>query len=155
MSRRPVIRGALLGLCILLAGCLVSPVERSGGPGSTTITNTNVRAVANASRDAFARHGFRPGPSGLPQWISFERPAGRTGRLLYGPIGNTAMRVRLTLVPIPGSNDIRVVPRVSSVRNAGRPGFEDETPMLIRSWAAQLRPVMREINAAASNAGPR
>ncbi len=154
MSRIPVARGALLGACLLMAGCLVSPVERSGGPGSITIPNTNVRAVANASRDAFARHGFRPGPSSLPAWISFERPAGRTGQIMFGPVGNTAMRVRLTLVQIPGSHDIRVVPRVSSVRNAGRPGFEDETPMLLRSWAAQLRPVLREVKAGAANVGP-
>lgn len=155
MGRILIIRGALLGACLLMAGCLATPVERSGGPGSITIPNTNVRAVANASRDAFARHGYRPGPSSFPTWISFERPAGRTGRLMYGPVGSTAVRVRLTLVPIPGGNDIRVVPRVSSVRHAGRPGFEDETPTLLRSWAAQLRPVLREVQAGAANAGPR
>lgn len=153
--RARILRAALPAATLLLAGCLVSPVERSGAPGSITIPNTNPAAVASAARDVFARYGYRPGPSGMPRWISFERPAGRTGEILFGgPLGNTAIRVRLELAPIPGTGDIRVMPGVRSVRNAGRAGFENETPMLLRAWSAQLRPLMREIKSRSANAGP-
>lgn len=141
-----------LGL-VGLAGCLATPVERTGGPGSITIPNTNTVAVATAAREVFPRYGFSTGPSGLPNWISFQRPVGRTGQLAFGGFhGQTVIRARLTLLPIAGTNDIRVIPRVSNVRSAGVPGFEDETPMIFRSWATQLRPILREIHDRAANA---
>ncbi|MBE2181085.1 MAG: hypothetical protein IAE97_11505 [Chthoniobacterales bacterium] len=156
MLRHPTLSCGVL-VCLLLSGCLVSPVERSGGPGSITIPNTNIRAVADASRKAFARYGYRPAPSNMPHWIAFERPAGRTGEIMFGGWmhGGTAIRVRLNLVPIPGTSDIRIMPSVRRVSNAGRPGFERETTMALRSWAAQLRPVLQDVQSRAANAGPR
>lgn len=157
MARFLKLQRIFLGVsCFLLAGCLASPVERSGGPGSRTIANTNPQAIAAASRDVFAAHGFRPSPSNMPHWIAFERPAGRTGEVMFGGWhGNTAIRVRLALVPIPGTHDIRVMPSVRRVSNAGRAGFERETGMALRSWATQLRPLLREVESRAANAGPR
>lgn len=156
MFRRFLQCGVPAAFCLLLAGCLVSPVERSGGPGAITISNTNSRAVAAASRAAFARYGYRPAPSNMPHWIAFDRPAGRTGEIMFGGLqGDTTIRVRLALVPIPGTNDIRIMPSVRRVSNAGRAGFERETGMALRSWSAQLRPVLLEVQAQAANAGPR
>ena len=151
-----LLRAVLPAAAILLGGCLASPVERSGSPGSITVPNTNPAAVAAAARAVFARYGYAPGPSALPRHISFERAAGRTGEIMFGsPVhNNTAIRVRLDLVPIAGTRDIRVMPSVSRVRNAGRAGFEDETGMLLRSWSAQFRPALREIKARSANAGP-
>ncbi len=152
----PKAREVVLGACLLLAGCVVSPVERSGGPGATTIRNTNPRAIASASRDVFASYGFRPAPWNMPHWIAFDRPAGRTGEIMFGGFqGDTTIRARLALVPIPGTHDIRVMPSIRRVSNAGRAGFERETGMALRSWSSQLRPVLREINSRAANAGPR
>lgn len=154
MRRRLKSYGVLA--CLLFSGCLVSPVERSGGPGSITVPNTNPRAVAAASREAFARYGFRPAPSNMPHWIAFDRPAGRTGEIMFGGLhGDTTIRVRLALVPIPGTADIRIMPSVRRVSNAGRAGFERETAMALRSWSTQLRPVLREVQSQAANAGPR
>ena len=145
----------LAGVCLALAGCLASPVERSGAPGSVTIRDTNPRAIAAAARQVFARYGYTPGPSGFPRWISFERAAGVAGEILFGgPFGDTAFRVRLDMVPIPGTRDIRVLPSVRRVRNAGRAGFERETGML-RMWSAQFRAALRDIKNAAANAGTR
>ena len=150
-----ILRAVLPGAALLLAGCLASPVERSGSPGSITIPNTNPAAVAEAARGVLARYGYTPGPSAPPRRITFERASGRTGEIMFGsPVSNTAIRVRLDLVPIAGTRDIRVMPSVSRVRNAGRAGFEDETGMLLRSWSAQFRPALREIKARSANAGP-
>lgn len=153
--RRIMWRVWLAGLCLALAGCLASPVERSGGPGSVTIPDTNPRAIAAAARQVFARYGYTPGPTGFPRWISFERAAGRTGEIMFGgPFGETAFRVRLDMVPIPGTRDIRVLPTVRRVSNAGRPGFQRETVMM-RMWSAQFRSALRDIKRAAAHAGTR
>lgn len=157
MPRRIKLPHALLAVSLALAGCVLSPVERSGGPGSVTIPNTNPVAIARASRTAFARYGFRQSRSAMPHWIAFDRPAGRTGEIMFGGIhaGDTAIRARLTMIPIAGTHDIRVMPTVLRVTDASSASFARETGMLFRSWSSQLRPVLREIQAQASNAGPR
>ena len=148
-------RVLLAGVCWALAGCLASPVKRSGGPGSVTIPDTNPRAITAAARQVFARYGYAPGPSGFPRWISFERAAGRTGEIIFGgPFGDTAFRVRLDMIPIPGTRDIRVLPTVRRVSNAGRAGFERETGML-RMWSAQFGSALRDIRDLAAHAGSR
>lgn len=153
--RRKVRRSFLAGLCLLLAGCLASPVERSGSPGAVTIPDTNPRAITAAARQVFARYGYVPGPSGFPRWVSYERPAGRTGEIMFGgPFGDTAFRVRLDMVPIPGTRDIRVLPSVRRVSNAGRPGFQRETGMM-RMWTTQFRSALRDIRDLAAHAGSR
>lgn len=142
------------GLLLLLSGCLVSPVAESGGPGSVTVQNTNVAAIVAAAQSAFAHYGYSPGPVVLPHSISFDRPAGRLGEVMFGSHGRTtSFRVRVQMIPIPNTHDFRLVPRISRIGNADRAGFESDTEML-RSWASQLRPVMRQIQSKAANAGP-
>lgn len=136
------------------AGCLVSPVERSGGPGSVTVENSNPLAIFNAARDVFARNGFRQGVTNFPTTITFDRAAGRTGELVFGShMQSTGFRIQIQVLPLHGSHDFRVVPRVLRVSSAGRPGFERESDMM-RSWGLQLRPLMREIRAQSENVGP-
>jgi len=145
---------SLLVLCALvtLTGCLVSPVERSGGPGSTTVQNSNATAIFDASRQVFARYGYRIGPTNFPNTISFDRAAGTAGELAFGThMRSTDFRVQIQVLRIPGSNDFRLIPRVLRVNSAGRPGFERETQML-RTWSHQMRPLMREIRDLAKNA---
>lgn len=135
-----------------LTGCLVSPVENSGGPGATTVKNSNPTTIFAVSREVFARYGYRPGPSNFPNFMAFGRPAGTAGELAFGStMRSTDFRVQIQVLRIPGSNDFRLIPRVSRVNSAGRPGFERETQML-RTWNHQLRPLMREIRNRAKNA---
>jgi hypothetical protein len=145
----------LVAALFALSGCLASPVERSGGPGSVTISNTNPAAIRAAAVRAFARYGYTPGPSGFPRWITFQRPAGRNGTAAFGsPFTEVAIRVRLDMAPIPGSRDIRVMPSVHRVTNPGRAGFERETPMA-RLWSSQFRAALQDIQRNASGAGSR
>jgi hypothetical protein len=143
-----------LSLVLFFAGCLAVPVEQSGGPGSITVRNSNPKAIADASRVAFSRVGYTPGPGNFPQTISFDRPADSFGRLMFGSYGrSTSFRVRLQITQIPGSNDFRVSPRVSRVNNAGEAGFESDTKMM-GFWSTQFRPILREVQKQAANAGP-
>lgn len=143
-----------VSLSFLFFGCLASSVDRSGGPGSITIKNTNPSAIREAAVPAFARSGYTLSRSSFPQSLSFDRPAGRTGELMFGSFGQTTtIRVRLQLVPLVGTNDFRVMTQVLRVNNAGQAGFERDTPMM-RSWAAQFKPILRQIQSEAANAGP-
>ena len=144
----------LLGLVVLLSGCLASPVAKSGGPGSITIQNTNAFAIGAAAQTVFPGYGYTLGPSQLPSSISFDRPAGRTGELMFGSYNNpTTIRVRLRMVPISGTRDVRVTTQVLRVSNAGQAGFEQEVPMM-RAWSGQFDAILREIRSTAENAGP-
>jgi hypothetical protein len=152
-SMNRIVQALLLFLVAAsLTGCLVSPVENSGGPGATTVKNSNPTAIFAAARQVFARYEYRPGPSNFPNLMTFDRAAGTAGELAFGsPMRSTDFRVQIQVLRIPGSNDFRLIPRVSRVNSAGRPGFERETQML-RTWSHQLRPLMREIRNLAQNA---
>jgi hypothetical protein len=143
---------ALLAAAFLLTGCLATPVERSGGPGSVTIEKTNPSAILTAARRVFAERGYTTGPGQFPQHISFQRPAGRTGELFFGSFNReTLIRVRLDLRPIPGTQNFRVEPQVFRVSTSGRLSSERDTRML-RTWSAQFGPMLRQIRDEAANA---
>jgi|GEM_PF-699366 len=152
-SMHPILKSLLLlAVTTTLTGCLVSPVKNSGGPGATTVQNSNPTTIFAVSREVFARYGYRPGPSNFPNSMTFDRAAGTAGELAFGSaMRSTDFRVQIQVLRIPGSNDFRLIPRVSRVNSAGRPGFERETQML-RTWSHQLRPLMREIRNRAKNA---
>jgi hypothetical protein len=142
----------LLSLGCFLIGCLANPVERSGGPGSVTIENTNPSAILAAARRVFAERGYRSGPGQFPEHISFQRHAGRTGELFFGSFNReTLIRVRLDLRPIPGTRNFRVEPQVFRVSTSGRVSSERDTRML-RIWGAQFGPMLRQIRDEAANA---
>lgn len=143
---------ALVAAAFILNGCLATPVERSGGPGSVTIENTHPSAILAAARRVFAERGYSTGPGQFPQHISFQRPAGRTGELFFGSFNReTLIRVRLDLRPIPGTRNFRVEPQVFRVSTSGRVSSERDTRML-RSWSAQFGPMLRQIRDEAANA---
>lgn len=143
-----------LGMILLLAGCMTTPVSQSGGRNAVTVPNSNPAAITAAARTVFARYGYSPGPGNFPASLSFDRPAGSFGHLMFGSYGRTTtFRVRLQIIPLPGTQDFRLVPRISRVGNAGVAGFEDEVPMT-SFWSRQFRPILRDIKAAAANAGP-
>lgn len=147
---------ALIRLLIVLAftGCLNTSVGGSGGPGSVTVTNTNAYAMIAAAQDVFAQAGYSSGTVVYPTSISFEKRASRFGEVMWGSYNQTtAMRVRLFMTPIPGTNNYRLSTRVFAVNNAGEAGFEDQRP-LIGLWSGEFGSLLRKIKTQASGVGP-
>jgi hypothetical protein len=153
MKRRLLPLGPCL-LAILLAGCLAVPVADSGGVGSVTVPNTNVTAIMSAAQSVFSQYGYSMGPVNYPVSISFDKPAGGFGQLLYGSYDvTTTIRVRLSMAPMPGSNDYQLKTQAFRVSDAGEAGFEDSRRM-IGLWSAEFQPLLQKIKAITANAGP-
>lgn len=142
-----------LSLCLLLSSCLTTPTASSGGPGAVTVTNTNVGALMAAMNSVFPQYGYTAGPANYPTSLSFDKPAGAFGKLMYGSYGvTTTIRVQVDMVSL-GANNYRLVPRVSRVSDAGQAGFEEDTKML-GMWAGQFGPVLEKVQEQAVNSGP-
>jgi len=138
---------------MLLASCLVAPESSSGGLGATTVRDTNVDAINAAAQAVFAEYGYQPGPIVYPESISFDKPAGAFGELMYGGFDETTtFRVTLVTTQLPGTNDFRLSTRVSHVTDAGQAGFEDSTRMS-GVWSAEFGPILKKIAAQAQGAG--
>lgn len=144
---------ALLACLLLLSGCLTTPVDRSGGPGAVTITNTNPAAIVTAAQAVFPNYGYSLGPTNFPDSVSFDKPGGAFSNLLWGSyMRSVTIRAKLTMTSIPGSNDYRVGVRVSRVTSAGEAGFEDSTRMM-SLWSSEFGPILRQIQSQAAGAG--
>jgi hypothetical protein len=145
----------LAALAFLLAGCLATPVADSGGPGATTVPNTNPSAIVAAAQTVFANYGYSPGPVSYPDSISFDKPSGAFGKILYGSYGTTtSVRVTLNMTQLSSiTNDYRLSTRVSRVTDAGEAGFEESRNM-VGLWSAEFGPILKQISAQAANAGP-
>lgn len=130
---------------LVFVGCMASPISSSGGIGAVTVHDTNPDAVMAAARDVFATRGYKLSGSNYPKSISFDKRAGAFGNVMWGSYGNPqTIRVRLSMVPIPGKDDIRLEPRVYSVSDAGESGFDNARP-LIGLWNAEFAPMMKDI----------
>jgi hypothetical protein len=141
-------------LPFLLSGCLTSSTSHSGGIGGTTVQNTNPTAIIAAAKTVFAQSGYSMSSIEYPDSISFDKPAGKLGELMYGSYGvTTTIRVKLSFVPIPGTSDYRIKPNVFRVSDAGEAGFEDSTKML-GLWSGEFKPLLRQIQSQAAGAGP-
>ncbi|MEO6846972.1 MAG: hypothetical protein ABI443_05890 [Chthoniobacterales bacterium] len=145
---------AFTGIAFLLGGCLVHPVDKSGGMGATTVTNSNVDAIIASAQTIFPNYGYTVGPTSYPNSISFDKPAGKFGKLAYGSYGvTTTVRARLSIIPIPGTNNFRISVKTAIVNDAGQAGFEDSRHMS-GMWTGQFDPLLKQIQTQASNAGP-
>jgi hypothetical protein len=141
-------------LCFILASCLTKPTSNSGGIGGTKVQNTNPSAIIAAARTVFAESGYTISGVDYPSTISFDKPAGKLGELMYGSYGTTTtVRAKLSLVRVPGTNDYWLKPSVFRVSDAGEAGFEDSTKML-GLWSGEFKPLLRQIQAQAAGAGP-
>ena len=128
-----------------LLGCLSSPITSSGGIGAVTVHDTSADAVTAAARNVFASRGYTLSGVDYPNSISFDKPAGGFGNVMWGSYGNPqTVRVRLAMVPIPGTDNIRLEPKVFSVSDAGEAGFDNERP-LFGVWNAEFAPMLKEI----------
>jgi len=128
-----------------LVGCLSSPITSSGGIGAVTVHDTNADAVTAAARNVFASRGYTLSGVDYPNSISFDKPAGGFGNVMWGSYGNPqTVRVRLAMVSIPGTDNIRLEPKVFSVSDAGEAGFDNERP-IFGVWNAEFAPMLKEI----------
>lgn len=136
---------------VFLAGCLSSPISSSGGIGAVTVKNTNVDRVISAAQTVFAGRGYTLSASNYPRSISFDKPAGGFGNAMWGSYGNPqTIRVKIVMVPIPMTSDIRLEPRVYSVSDAGEAGFDSQR-RLIGIWNAEFGPMLKQVAALAGN----
>lgn len=135
----------LLSSTCFFVGCLSSPIASSGGIGAVTVHDTNADAVSAAARSVFAARGYTLSGTDYPDSVSFDKPAGGFGNAMWGSYGNPqTIRVRLAMVPIPGTDDIRLQPSVFSVGDAGEAGFDNARP-LIGLWNAEFGPMLKDI----------
>jgi hypothetical protein len=145
---------ATLTCSVFLGGCLTTPVSKSGGSDALTVTNSNVNAILNAAQGVFAASGYTVSGSNFPESVSFDKPAGDFGKLMYGSYGTTTtVRATLMMTPIPETNNFRLSTKVTRVSDAGEAGFEDTAPLL-GDWSGQFKPLLRKIAAEAQDAGP-
>ena len=136
---------------LFLAGCLSSPIASSGGIGAITVKNTSVDRVISAAQTVFAGRGYTLSDSDYPDSVSFDKPAGSFGNVMWGSYGNPqSIRVKIAMVPIPMTSDIRLEPRVYSVGDAGEAGFDNERP-LIGLWNAEFGPMLKQVASLAGN----
>ncbi|MEO8354150.1 MAG: hypothetical protein ABI680_20670 [Chthoniobacteraceae bacterium] len=141
-------------LALLSIGCLTTPTSDSGGIGAVTALNTNASAITSAAQDVFAQSGYSMGPVNPPSWIAFEKPAGGFGKAMWGGFDEkTTIRVRLSMTPLPGTNNFRLSTRVYSVNDAGEMGINDKH-RLSSLWQGQFESLLKKIAAQAGGAGP-
>ena len=144
---------AALAAALVLAGCLASPVSGTGGIGSNTVVNTNVDAVIAAAQSVFAEYGYAMGPANYPSSVSFDKRAGGFSNVMWGSYGNPqTIRCRISMLPIAGTTNIRLVPKLFSVSSAGEAGFEDQRPIM-GLWKCEFGPILKKIAAQAGGAG--
>ncbi len=122
--------------------------------GAATVQNSNPSAIIAAAQSVFPESGYTISGSNFPQSVSFDRPAGTFGKLMYGSYGvTTTIRVTLNIDQIPGTGNYRLSTKVSRVSDAGQAGFEDSQKML-GLWSSQFKPLLAKIATQAGGAGP-
>jgi hypothetical protein len=138
---------------ILLAGCLTAPVEKSGGIGSVTVTNSNPSAIIAAAQSVFPNYGYSPAFDNDINSVSFDKNSNQLANVLWGSYGDPqTIRAKVIITPIPGTNNYRISPKVYTVSDAGVAGFQSKRP-LIGLWNAEFGPLLKKVAAQSSGAG--
>jgi hypothetical protein len=141
-------------LLSLLTGCLTQPVASSGGIGSVTVRNSNSGAIIAAAQNVFPQYGYTPafGGDGISS-VSFDKNSNQLANILWGSYGDPqTIRVKVKIVPIPGTNDYRISPKVYTVSDRGEAGFESKRA-LIGLWGSEFGPLLKKVAAQASDSG--
>jgi len=141
-------------LSFLFQGCLTTPVEKSGGLGSVTVTNSNPTAIIAAAQSVFPDYGYTPAFGNGINSISFDKNSNKLANIMWGSYGDPqTIRVKVKIVQIPGSNDYRISPKVYTISDQGEAGFESKRP-LVGLWSSEFGPLLKKVSAQASGAGP-
>lgn len=141
-------------VALLLAGCLTTPVSKSGGIGSVTVTNSNPSAIISAAQSVFPDYGYTPAFGNGINSVSFDKNSNKLANVLWGSYGDPqTIRVRVKIVQIPATNDYRISPKVYTISDEGETGFESKRP-LMGLWNAEFGPLLKKVAAQASGCGP-
>ena len=139
---------------LLLAGCLTTPVSKSGGMGSVTVTNSNPSAIISAAQSVFPDYGYTPAFGNGINSVSFDKNSNKLANVLWGSYGDPqTIRVKVKIVQIPGTNDYRISPKVYTISNEGETGFQNKRP-LMGLWNAEFGPLLKKVADQASGSGP-
>jgi hypothetical protein len=138
---------------LVLAGCLTTPIENSGGMGSVTVTNSNPTAIITAAQSVFPNYGYTLAFVNDISSVSFDKNSNQLANVLWGSYGDPQMiRVKVKITPIPGTNNYRISPKVYTVSDAGEAGFESKRP-LIGLWSSEFGPLLKKVAAQSSGSG--
>jgi len=144
---------AILVLPLLLSGCLVTPVDQSGGLGTVTVTNSNPTAIIAAAQSIFPDYGYTPAYGNGSNSIPFDKNSNKLANVLWGSYGDPqTIRVKVKIIRIPGTNNYRISPKVYTISDEGESGFESKRP-LIGLWNAEFGPILKKVAAQSSGAG--
>ena len=144
----------ILLFALLLAGCLTTPVSKSGGMGSVTVTNSNPSAIISAAQSVFPDYGYTPAFGNGINSVSFDKNSNKLANVLWGSYGDPqTIRVKVKIVQIPGTNDYRISPKVYTISNEGETGFQSKRP-LMGLWNAEFGPLLKKVADQASGSGP-
>lgn len=147
------LRTSLILTIVLLAGCLITPVDKSGGPGSVTVTNSNLDAIVAAAQSVFPNYGYTPGFGNGVSSVVFDKNSNKLANVLWGSYGcKQTIRVKVKIVQIPGTNNYRISPKVYTVSDAGEAGFESKRA-LMGLWGSEFGPLLKQVSQQASGAG--
>jgi hypothetical protein len=139
---------------LLLAGCLTTPVSKSGGMGSVTVTNSNPSAIISVAQSVFPDYGYTPAFGNGINSVSFDKNSNKLANVLWGSYGDPqTIRVKVKIVQIPGTNDYRISPKVYTISNEGETGFQSKRP-LMGLWNAEFGPLLKKVADQASGSGP-
>jgi len=141
-------------LTTLLTGCLTTPVSDSGGMGSVTVTNSNPSAIVNALQNVFPQYGYTVSSIHEFSSVSFNKDSNKVANIMWGSYGQPqTIHVKVNIIPIPGSLNYRLSPKVYTVTSQGEAGFESKRP-LNGLWNSQFEPLLKMVSTQASGSGP-
>lgn len=144
---------SIITATVFLTGCLTTPVDQSGGPGSVTVTNSNPAAIVAAAQTVFPNYGYTPGFGNGVSSVVFDKDSNKLANVLWGSYGcKQTIRVKVKIIQIPGTNNYRISPKVYTVSDAGEAGFESKRA-LIGLWGAEFGPLLKQVSQQASGAG--
>jgi hypothetical protein len=142
-----------LAASLFLSGCLTTPVSQSGGMGSVTVTNSNPIAITQAAQSVFPNYGYTCHSSKIYS-VTFDKNSNQFANIMWGSYDcPQTLRVKVTIIPIPGTNDYRISPTVYTVSDQGEVGFQSKRALL-GLWNAEFGSLLKQIAAQASGAGP-
>lgn len=128
---------------------MTTPISDSG----IKVTNSNANAIIDAANSVFAQSGYTPGPADYPSSVSFDKPSGAFGNIMWGSYDQKqTIRAKVRMTQVPGTNDYSLSAQAYTVSSAGEAGFEDSRKIML--FNGEFTPLLRKIAAQASGAGP-
>ena len=134
------------------SGCLTTQVDQSEGLCSVTVKNSNPSAITAATQSVFPNYGYTCHSLKFHS-LSFDMSSDQFANIMWGSYDRPqTLRLKVTIIPIPGTNDYRISPKVYSVNEKGEAGFQNKRA-LSGLWGGEFGPLLKQISRQASGAG--